>query len=190
MANDIRVASYFPYPPVLSVNPDYSKLIRNIPDFPKPGILFRDITPILGNVSAYQQVIRDLASIYRSFAIDYVVAIEARGYIIGAPLALELNSGFTPIRKSGKLPGQTFQAKYSLEYGESTIEMHTDALPPHSRVLLVDDVLATGGTMEAGVRLIDQAGASIVAIAVLIELTDLNGREKLGTIPCDALIKL
>jgi adenine phosphoribosyltransferase len=168
---------------------NYSELIRDIPDFPEPGILFKDITPILSNARAYQQVIRDLATLYRGSSIDYVVAVEARGYFFGAPLAAELQLGFIPIRKSGKLPRETFQTKYNLEYGEATIEMHKDAVNPRSRVLLVDDVLATGGTIEAAINLINQAGASVVAVAVLIELTDLNGRLKIGSIPCDSLIK-
>lgn len=161
-------------------NPGYAQLIRDVPDFPQSGVLFRDITPLLGEPAAYKQAIADLAAAHRDQAIDQVVAIEARGYLLGAPLALELGVGFVPVRKVGKLPSETYRAAYTLEYGEAAIEMHRDGLLAHHRVLLVDDVLATGGTMAATIDLVQQAGATIAGIAVLIELKALGGRAKLA----------
>lgn len=154
----------------------YLSLIRSIPDFPVPGIIFRDITPLLGDATAYRAVIDDMAAPFRNEKIDRVVAIEARGYFFGAPLALELSAGFVPIRKVGKLPHKTFKTEYDLEYGEASIEVHRDGLLPSHRVLLVDDVLATGGTMAAAASLVKQSGATIAGIAVLIELPLLEGR--------------
>ena len=158
---------------------DYKRLIRDIPDFPVPGVLFRDITPLLGDAQAFRAAIQDLAAPFRDARIDQVVAIEARGYLLGAPLALELGAGFVPVRKVGKLPFETFRAEYALEYGEAAIEMHRDGLLDHHRVLLVDDVLATGGTMAATISLVEQSGATVVGIAVLIELSALDGRSAL-----------
>ena len=171
-------------------NPDYASLIRDIPDFPQPGVLFRDITPLLGDAAAYRRAITDLAAPFRGQAIDQVVAIEARGYLLGAPLAVELGIGLVPVRKLGKLPSQTYRAEYALEYGEAAIEMHRDGLLDHHRVLLIDDVLATGGTMAATIDLVGQSGARVVGIAVLIELTALGGRAKLGDYPLTAPIQL
>ena len=155
---------------------DYKSLIRDIPDFPQPGILFRDITPLLGDAEAFRAVVQDLAAPFRETAIDQVAAIEARGYLLGAPLAMELGTGFVPVRKMGKLPFETFRAEYALEYGQATIEMHRDGLLDHHRVLLVDDVLATGGTLAATIDLVEQSGAVVAGIAVLIELSALGGR--------------
>jgi adenine phosphoribosyltransferase len=159
---------------------DYASLIRDIPDFPQEGIIFRDITPLLGDPAAFQTVIKDMAAPFRKTRIDQVVAIEARGYLLGAPLAIELGVGFVPVRKIGKLPFKTFKVEYALEYGEAAIEMHQDGLFDHHRVLLVDDVLATGGTMAAAINLVEQAGASVRGISVLIELVALKGRQALG----------
>jgi adenine phosphoribosyltransferase len=155
---------------------DYRSLIRDIPDFPIPGIMFRDITPLLSDPNAYRAAIEDLAAPFRGKGLDRVAAIEARGYFLGAPLALELGVGFVPIRKSGKLPFETFKATYTLEYGDATIEVHRDGLLAEHRVLLVDDVLATGGTMGATIDLVRQSGATVTGIAVLVELEALNGR--------------
>ena len=158
---------------------DYESLIRAVPDFPQPGILFRDITPLLGDGEALRAVVRDLAAPFRGQRIDRVAAIEARGFVLGAPLAVELGAGFVPMRKAGKLPHETFSAQYELEYGDAAIELHQDGLRAGDRVLLVDDVLATGGTLAAAVELVRQAGADVAGIALLIELTALNGRERL-----------
>ncbi len=161
-------------------NLDLKQFIRNIPDFPKPGILFRDITPLLGNPAAFRESIAQLASPFRTRGIDIVVAAEARGFIFAAPLALELNCGFTPIRKPGKLPFDTHAFHYELEYGQDTLEMHVDGVFQNQNVLVVDDLLATGGTVEACCRLVENCGANVVACAFLIELTDLQGRAKVA----------
>ena len=169
-------------------NPDYADLIRGIPDFPQPGVLFRDITPLLGDAEALQRAIEDLAAPYRNAGIDRVVGIEARGYLLGVPLALTLGAGFVPVRKAGKLPHETYRAEYVLEYGEETIEMHRDGLLAAHHALLVDDVLATGGTLAATIDLVSQTGAQIAGIAVLIELAALQGRSRLGEHPLTAAI--
>ncbi len=168
----------------------YARLIRDIPDFPQPGILFRDITPLLNDAEAFRQAVHDMAAPFKGQGIDQVVAIEARGYLLGTPIALELGTGFVPVRKAGKLPFRTHQADYQLEYGSATIEMHQDALLGNQRVLLVDDVLATGGTMAATIRLVEQSNAQVAGIAVLIELIALNGRVKLGDHPLSSLMQL
>jgi adenine phosphoribosyltransferase len=169
---------------------DYRSLIRDIPDFPVPGIMFRDITPLLGDAEAFKTCIADLAAPFRDARIDQVAAIEARGYLLGAPMAIELAAGFVPVRKIGKLPFETFKAEYSLEYGEAAIEMHRDGLLDHHRVLLVDDVLATGGTMAATINLVEQSGATVAGIAVLIELEALGGRAALKGLDVFSLIKI
>ena len=169
---------------------DYTRLIRDVPDFPRPGVLFRDITPLLGDAAAFRSAVDELAQPFRNTPIDRVVAIEARGYLLGAPLALELGAGFVPVRKVGKLPSATYRAEYALEYGEAAIEVHRDGLLSHHRVLLVDDVLATGGTMAATINLVEQSGATVHGIAVLIELTALGGRASLGAHDLFSLIKL
>ncbi len=168
--------------------PHYEHLIRAVPDFPAPGILFRDITPLLGDASAFRAVINALAAPFRNAGIDKVVAIEARGYLFGAPLSVALGAGFTPIRKAGKLPHDTFAAEYALEYGSAVIEMHTDALRPGERALLVDDVLATGGTLAAAVELVGRAGAEVAGAAVLIELDALQGRRQVPGLDITTLI--
>lgn len=159
--------------------PGLKETIRTIPDFPKPGILFRDITPILLRPELFRTVINAFVERYRDMSIDAVAAVEARGFIFGAPLALELNAAFVPMRKKGKLPYKTISISYGLEYGVDTVEMHVDAIQPGQRVLVFDDLLATGGTAQAMVQLVEQAKGKVVSVAFVIELTDLNGREKL-----------
>jgi adenine phosphoribosyltransferase len=153
--------------------------IRAIPDFPKPGILFRDITTLLKDADAFAETINRLAEKYKDAGIGAVAGIESRGFIFGAPLALRLGCPFVPIRKPGKLPAETVSAEYSLEYGTDRIEMHKDALAAGQKVLLVDDLLATGGTMQAACSLVESTGAAVAGIAFIIELDGLNGREKL-----------
>jgi len=158
---------------------DLREFIRDIPDFPKPGIMFRDITPLLASPIAFGEVIRQFASHYRDAGITSILAAEARGFIFAGPLALELEAGFVPVRKPGKLPFETQSLQYDLEYGTDTLEMHTDAVQSGDRVLLVDDLLATGGTMNACVQLARKSGAEVVGCAFVIELTFLEGRKQL-----------
>ncbi|MBI3465130.1 MAG: adenine phosphoribosyltransferase [Planctomycetes bacterium] len=157
-----------------------SRFIREIPDFPKPGILFRDITPLLADPVALRTAIDLMALHFHGHRIDAVAAAEARGFIFAAPLAVELGVGFVPIRKRGKLPFRVHSQTYELEYGDDTVELHEDALSPGHRVLLVDDLLATGGTMKACCDLVEQSGATIAGCAFLIELAFLEGRKKLA----------
>jgi adenine phosphoribosyltransferase len=164
-------------------------LIRDIPDFPKPGILFKDITTLLADGPAFAHAIDLLAERYQSRGIDRVVAMEARGFILGAPLAVRLGAGFVPVRKKGKLPHATIEETYALEYGKDTLQMHQDALIKGHRVLVVDDVLATGGTAAAVARLVGQLEAEIVEAAFLMELGFLHGRDKLSGIPTFSLIE-
>ena len=154
--------------------------IRDVPDFPKPGIVFKDITPILGDGDLFQTSIRLLAETAHGTHIDKVVGIDARGFIFAAAVADRLKAGFVPIRKKGKLPWKTREANYTLEYGEAVVEIHQDAVHPGEKILLVDDLLATGGTAAAAVRLLDQLEAEIVSVSFLIELAFLSGRDKLG----------
>jgi len=154
--------------------------IRAIPDFPKPGILFRDITPLLSAPAAFRQAIGQMADYYRGAGVDVVAAAEARGFIFAAPLALELNAGFVPVRKPGKLPFDTHAFHYELEYGSDSLEIHKDGIAPGRRVLLVDDLLATGGTIEACCRLVEQCGATVVGCAFLIELVSLGGARRIA----------
>jgi len=153
--------------------------IREIPDFPKKGILFYDITTLLKDPKSFSMVLEELAAPYQAAGIQKVVAIEARGFIFGAPLAQILKAGFVPMRKPGKLPADVFESTYSLEYGKNTIAVHRDAIQRGERVLLVDDLLATGGTMAAAVDLVKQLGGEISALAFLVELTELKGRDQL-----------
>ena len=162
--------------------------IRDIPDFPEKGIIFKDITPLLKDSEAFAATIQGMADRFAGERIDAVAAIEARGYTLGAPLAYKLGVGFVPIRKVGKLPWETYQTEYLLEYGASTIEMHRDGLEPGQRVLIVDDVLATGGTLEGTLRLVEQSGARVVGLVVLLELRALNGRERLKGYRLEALM--
>ena len=159
---------------------DLKRRIRDIPDFPKPGILFRDITPLLADGRAFRQAIDFIGERYQDKRIDVVVGVEARGFIMGSALAYKLRAGNILIRKPGKLPFRTHRTTYALEYGTDTLEIHQDAFRPGQRVLIADDLLATGGTISAAVDLVKQLGGEIVELAFLIELTALKGREKLG----------
>ena len=159
---------------------DLRKYIRDIPDFPKPGILFRDLTPLLGDAGALSAAVRAIADPFRDDRVDCVLGTEARGFIFGAAVAVELGAGFVPVRKAGKLPHDLFAVSYELEYGIDTIEMHVDGVTADDRVLIVDDLIATGGTARATVELARRAGAEVVGCAFLIELLALAGRGKLG----------
>ncbi|ABQ89157.1 MULTISPECIES: adenine phosphoribosyltransferase [unclassified Roseiflexus] len=164
-------------------------LIRNIPDFPIPGIQFKDITPLLQNGAAFKEVIDTLAARYEGRALDAIVGIESRGFIFSAPLAYRLGVGMIPIRKPGKLPWETFAVEYDLEYGTNKLEMHRDALAPGARVVVIDDVLATGGTVAAACQMVEMAGAVVEEVAFLIELTFLKGRERLAKYPFFSMIQ-
>jgi len=168
---------------------DLEDYIRNIPNFPKPGILFRDITTLLKDKSAFKQAVDALARKYKNKKIDLVVAVEARGFILGGALAHKLGAGFVPVRKKGKLPWKTSAVTYALEYGTDTLEMHQDAIKAGDKVLIVDDLLATGGTVDAVTDLVKQKRGKIIGIAFLIELTDLRGIDKLKDYPVYSLIK-
>ncbi len=159
---------------------DLKQYIRNIPDWPKKGVLFRDITPLLANPKAFTTAVDALCSDFVDAGIEYVAAVEARGFIFGAAVAEKLGAGFVPIRKKGKLPYKTESVTYDLEYGTDTVEVHSDAVRCGAKVLMVDDLLATGGTMTAACKVIEKIGGQIAAIAFLIELGELEGREKLG----------
>jgi adenine phosphoribosyltransferase len=167
---------------------DLQKAIRNIPDFPKPGIQFKDITPVLADPALFSRCIDLLCDGYRPEDVDTVVGIDARGFIFAAAVAYKLQAGFVPVRKKGKLPYATYEQEYELEYGTNTIAIHTDALRPGSRVLLIDDLLATGGTAAASAHLVEKVGARILAINFVIELSFLNGRDKLKDFPVHSLI--
>ncbi len=158
---------------------DLREYIRNIPDFPKPGVMFKDITPLLGSSLAFRSAIEQIEQHFQGQGIDVIAAAEARGFIFGAPLAMRMGAGFVPIRKPGKLPYATIAQEYQLEYGSDRLEVHTDALAAGHRVLLLDDVLATGGTMRACRDLVQSTGAELVACAFVIELSFLGGRAKL-----------
>jgi len=159
---------------------DLTAYIRDVPDFPKPGILFKDITPLLADPAAFQYAVEQLADHYRPKAPDAIAAVEARGFLFAAPLAVLLHKPLIPLRKPGKLPYRTHGLKYELEYGVAELHMHIDAVKPNARVLLVDDLLATGGTMAAGCQLVEKAGGQILGTTFLVELGFLNGREKLA----------
>jgi adenine phosphoribosyltransferase len=165
------------------------KCIRNIPDFPKKGILFKDITTLLNNKKAFKSAINGLAKLVKDKEIDYVVAAESRGFILGGALSYKLRCGFVPVRKPGKLPYKTYKHTYSLEYGQDSLEIHQDAFLSGAKVLILDDLLATGGTALALAELTKKLGGDIVAITFLIELADLNGKDKLKEYPVYSLIK-
>lgn len=158
---------------------DLKSRIREIPDFPKQGILFYDISTLLKDYDAYQVTMDRIGRHYKDVKIHKVVAIEARGFIFGGPLALQLKAGFVPVRKSGKLPADVHEASYSLEYGTNSLAIHRDAIHPGEKVLIVDDLLATGGTAAATIHLVERCGGIVIGIAFLIELNDLKGRDKL-----------
>lgn len=155
-------------------------IIRDVPDHPKPGIIFKDITPLLADAALYGAACHALADPFRDAGVTHVVAVESRGFLFGAPVALALGVGIVPVRKPGKLPYRTSREEYALEYGTDALEMHEDALSMGARVIIVDDVLATGGTAGATVRLVERAGASVVGCAFLIELAFLSGRDQLA----------
>jgi len=176
----------------VTVRETISRHVVDVPDFPKPGVVFKDFSGLLAEAAAFTEVIEALAAAGRDsdgrVAVDHVLGIEARGFIFGAPVALELGAGFVPVRKPGKLPRETISESYSLEYGQDSVQMHRDALLPGSRVLVVDDVLATGGTLAAVTRLVAQAGATVHGIAVVMELGFLPGRETVGDLPLTSLM--
>ncbi|HHY85180.1 MAG TPA: adenine phosphoribosyltransferase [Verrucomicrobia bacterium] len=167
---------------------DIERSIRNVPDFPKPGIQFKDITPVLGDARLFAGSVDLLIGGFKPGDVDAVVGIDARGFIFAAAAALRLQAGFVPVRKKGKLPYQTYEQDYALEYGTATIAMHVDALKPGNRVLLIDDLLATGGTAAAAAALVQKLGARILEIAFLIELKFLNGRSRLEGYPVRSLV--
>ena len=173
----------------MSVRIDLENSIRSIPDFPKQGILFRDITTLLKDKKAFKHTVDTLVAKFRKKKIDVVVAVEARGFILGGAIAHKLVAGFIPVRKKGKLPWRTKSVTNELEYGTDTLEIHEDALNPGLRVLIVDDLLATGGTVKAVTELVESQGAKIVGIAFVIELVDLHGRSKLSKYPIVSLVK-
>jgi adenine phosphoribosyltransferase len=168
---------------------DLKNYIRSIQDFPKPGIMFRDITPLLSHPIAFRESIKRIVERFRDSRINVVAAAEARGFIFAAPVALELNAAFVPVRKPGKLPFDTHAFHYELEYGKDTLEMHTDAVKAGDRVLLVDDLLATGGTIHACAQLAEKSGAEIVGCAFAIELTFLEGRARLAPRDCFSVLQ-
>lgn len=167
---------------------DLRRFVRPIPDFPKPGILFRDITPLLADPEALGEAVDRLVQPWTGEKIDAIVAVEARGFLFATPLALALRAGVVPVRKPGKLPADTISHEYDLEYGRDRLEMHRDVLAPGARVLVVDDVLATGGTAAACIRLCESGGAVVVGTAFLIEITGLGGRERLEPCRVDAAL--
>lgn len=170
------------------------RLVRDVPDFPTPGVLFKDISPLLADHQAFTAVVEDLAASGRdedgAGVVDKVVGIEARGFILAAPVALLLGAGFVAVRKQGKLPSATYQVSYDLEYGQATLEVHRDAFEPQDRVLVIDDVLATGGTVAATLELVRLADAQVAAVAVLIELDFLHGRTKLSGMDVRSLVTM
>ncbi len=168
---------------------DLKKCVRSIPDFPKPGILFRDITTLLNDKKAFKYSVDLLAAKFKGKKIDIVVGVEARGFIIGGALAYKLGVSFVPVRKKGKLPWKSKSVTYDLEYGTDTLEIHEDAIKPGNRILVVDDLLATGGTVKATTDLIKQFGGKIVAAVFLVELFDLKGKDRLKGYPVFSLIK-
>jgi adenine phosphoribosyltransferase len=167
---------------------DLKGLIREIPDFPQPGISFKDISTVIGNAEAFHYIIDEIAKHYRASRPEVVVGIESRGYILGAPLAYELKAGFILVRKPGKLPSAIEKIDYSLEYGVNSLEIHADAIRPGQKVLIVDDILATGGTVSATAELVRRLGGEIIGYAFLAELDALNGRGKLGDAPIVSLV--
>tara|TARA_R110002110_G_scaffold60713_10_gene170804 strand:+ start:2450 stop:2965 length:516 start_codon:yes stop_codon:yes gene_type:complete len=166
---------------------DIKDHIRSVPDFPKPGILFYDISTLLADADAWQVALGRLARVVRGFQPDLLVGIESRGFLVAAPLALKLGSGFVMVRKQGKLPGKTIPFEYELEYGTDVVEIQEDAIKPGQRVVVLDDLLATGGTLQASINLLRKVGADVVGAACLIELSFLNGRDRLD-VPFEALV--
>jgi adenine phosphoribosyltransferase len=167
---------------------DYKSFIREVPDFPKPGILFYDITTLLKEPICLRAIIDDLVQQYQEAGVTKVVGMESRGFILGSPLAYHLNAGFVPVRKPGKLPADVFEVKYNLEYGSNSLAIHRDAIQEGESVLIVDDLLATGGTAAATIHLIQQLGGEIAGVGFLVELLGLEGRKKLNGCPVHSLI--
>jgi adenine phosphoribosyltransferase len=167
---------------------DLRRAIRDVRDFPKPGILFKDVTPVLLDVALFKQAVKSMSDPYRDARVSRVVSIESRGFLFGAPIALALGAGLVPIRKPGKLPAATQRVEYALEYGTDALEMHHDAVQPGDRVLVVDDVLATGGTASAAAQLVGNTGAAVVGFSFLIELDFLKGRDRLQGSRVEALL--
>jgi adenine phosphoribosyltransferase len=168
---------------------DYlDRLVRDVVDYPKPGVVFKDITPLLGDPGGFRAVIDALVGDQLAGSVDKVAGVEARGFILAAPVAYRLSAGFVPIRKQGKLPYDTYSETYALEYGEAVVEVHTDAFAPGDKVLLIDDVLATGGTAAAAAELVRRAGGTVVGLSVLIELSFLAGREAVPGLDVHALL--
>jgi adenine phosphoribosyltransferase len=169
---------------------DFKDVIRTIPDYPQPGIMFRDITTLLGNARAFRRAIDEMVQPYAGTRVDKVAGLEARGFILGGAVAHQLSIGFIPIRKKGKLPYTVIGESYALEYGQDRVEIHIDALKPGEQVLLVDDLIATGGTASAGIRLMERAGAHVIGCSFVIELPELGGAEKLRALgkPVNTLV--
>ena len=171
------------------LNSHLKEFIRDVPDFPIEGIMFRDITTLLAHPTAFRDAIDGLLSLYKDEQIDKVVVIESRGFIFCTPMAYQLNAGVVPVRKPGKLPAETLTEEYALEYGTNTLQIHTDAITQGERVIIVDDLLATGGTVQASIRLVESLGGEIVGISVLAELLDLNGRDLIQGYPVYSLVQ-
>lgn len=167
---------------------DIKSLIRDIHNFPKPGIVYRDITTLLQNAKGLNYVIDHFSEHFSEQQIDYVIGIESRGFIFGAPIAYKLGAGFVPVRKAGKLPAEIHSIEYELEYGSDTLEIHQDAIHPESRILIVDDLIATGGTAAATAKLVDKLGCSLIGFAFIIELLALEGRTKLPNVPIQSMV--
>ncbi|NJM28583.1 MAG: adenine phosphoribosyltransferase [Pseudanabaena sp. RU_4_16] len=167
---------------------DLKANIRDIPDFPKPGIVFRDITPVLANPQGLHAITKGIAEAFANLAIDYVIGIESRGFIIGAPVAQIIGCGFIPVRKPGKLPAAVHQVEYALEYGTDSLEIHKDAIASGGAVLIIDDVIATGGTAAATAKLVELAGGSLVGFGFMVELLALQGRRSLPDVPIVSLV--
>jgi adenine phosphoribosyltransferase len=165
------------------------KTIRNIPDFPKKGILFRDVTTLIQNKTAFKKSVNLLAKKYKAKGFDKVIGIEARGFIFGAAVAYKIGAGFVPVRKKGKLPFKTISTTYELEYGTDTLEIHQDAIIPGEKVLIIDDLLATGGTVKAAIELVRKLGGKVAGIGFVIELVDLHGKDKFKEYPVYSLVK-
>jgi adenine phosphoribosyltransferase len=168
---------------------DLAPLIRDIPDFPKKGIMFKDITTVLKDGQAFRRAIDALAERVRPYNVDKVIGMESRGFIFAAPIAYQLGVGFIPVRKLGKLPGPTISTEYELEYGTNTLEVHSDAIEEGERVLIVDDLLATGGTVSATIELVERLGGEVAAVAFLVELTFLKGRDRLDGYNVESVIQ-
>jgi len=168
----------------------FEKHVRNVPDFPKPGILFKDITTVLKNKTLFGETVKQLAKQYKGKKIDKIVSVESRGFIFGAALAYQLGAGFVPVRKPNKLPAETLREEYALEYGTDALEIHTDAIKKGEKILIHDDVLATGGTAAATAKLVERLGGKLIGACFLIELSFLNGREKLPNLDILSLVKV